>query len=575
MFRMIVSFVLISVGLGGGLRASGDGIISGPLVVSERWPQATDLAMWTKDVMRIEGLENASETAQGKAFFEWLRLYCRMAVGGMIQAHEGEYNNEKYVLDAHKNLFVYGWGYCDTCSRIADAAWSEYKQDPTAAERVVVKNEGLGFHTMYRLRLDGNYGAFDPRYGYYLIERDAPDARILDWAEVGVDENIHKNKAYKHRSRPFFEYFGREWRRTLNLEPVYFKSQHEWEQAGSPLEGVFGNSHYKMGTRFHDMDFRLPKGTVIERFWDNSARKFYAPVGKSATRELPFLPAGRFYRVTETMLDGNWPKYDPNYRWAKPYLVSVPKGEGYDSEMEGGRTVGQAWGRTTYRAPLAEPEVKEMLTAESNLTHAAAVPYLRPATPDAGGQATFDFYSPYVLVDGALELELAGDGADTTVEVRALQAKPSSPDLPDVWSEWQRLPSRGGKLTADIGRPRFNGRDVSIHGVYRFQVRISVSPRAERTTVLGLNALRLQLDFENGIMALPQIFEGKNKIHFKVRDGSRLRGNIEVTYRYETAAGERTHRQSLRPADFHANMATYTIEAPGLLRCKSVSVAYQ
>src|SRR5688572_27803686 len=79
---------------------------SGPLVINDRWPRATDLVSWTKDVMRIEGLDKAPETAQGKAFFRWLRLYCRMAVGGMIQAHEGDYGKEKYVLDAHKTLFV-------------------------------------------------------------------------------------------------------------------------------------------------------------------------------------------------------------------------------------------------------------------------------------------------------------------------------------------------------------------------------------------------------------------------------------------------------------------------------------
>lgn len=65
--------------------------IRGPLVVSERWPSSTDLRTWTQDVMRIEGLENASENAQGKAFFRWLRLFSRMATGGMIQAYEGPY----------------------------------------------------------------------------------------------------------------------------------------------------------------------------------------------------------------------------------------------------------------------------------------------------------------------------------------------------------------------------------------------------------------------------------------------------------------------------------------------------
>ncbi len=161
--------------------------VTGPLVVSDRWPECTDLVTWTRDVMRLEGLEKASETAQGKAFFRWLRLFNRMATGGMIQAHEGEYGKERYVLDSHKHLFVYGWGYCDTTSRIAEAAWVEFKKDRRAAERVCVQHPEGGFHTMYRLRLDGGHGAFDPRYGYYVVERDAADARVLDWDGVGVD----------------------------------------------------------------------------------------------------------------------------------------------------------------------------------------------------------------------------------------------------------------------------------------------------------------------------------------------------------------------------------------------------
>ncbi len=267
------------------MRGAGSGTISGTLVSNEQWPRSTDLVTWTTDVMRIEGLEHASETAQGKKFFEWLRLFCRMAVGGMIQAYEGDYGKEKYVTDAHKNLFVYGWGYCDTCSRIADAAWKEYKRDRLAAQRVVVQHPEGGYHTMYRLRLDGHYGAFDPRYGYYLIDRDAPDARVLDWAEVGVDANITKNLGYKNRSKPFFEIAGIEWKRALDLQPVFFESETAWRKAGAPKESVFENSQYQMGTRFHDMAFRVPRGTTIERFWDNSARQFYVPAGKHTQRQ--------------------------------------------------------------------------------------------------------------------------------------------------------------------------------------------------------------------------------------------------------------------------------------------------
>ncbi|MCP5110838.1 MAG: hypothetical protein GY953_08395, partial [bacterium] len=113
----ILSFVLFFVC---GSAAAGDpGVMTGPLVVSDRWPESTDLNSWTHDVFRLAGVENSSETAKGRAFFEWLRLFNRMATGGMIQSYEGPHGAESSVLDTHKQLFVYGWGFCDTHSRIA------------------------------------------------------------------------------------------------------------------------------------------------------------------------------------------------------------------------------------------------------------------------------------------------------------------------------------------------------------------------------------------------------------------------------------------------------------------------
>ena len=549
-------------------------VVSGPLVTSDGWPRSTNLAAWTRDVMRIEGLEKAPETAQGKAFFEWLRLFNRMAVGGMIQAYEGDYDKERYVTDANKNMFVYGWGYCDTSSRIAEAAWKEFKQDAGAAERVCVQHDDGGYHTMFRLRLDGHYGAFDPRYGYYLVERDAPDARILDWAEVGDDENIRRNKTFRYRSRPFFEIFGLEWERAFLLKPAYFESENLWHKAGAPKETVFGNSQYRIGTRLHDMDFRLPKGTAIERFWDNSERKFYVPAGRQTQRELPFRAAGRFYRVNETSLEGNWPKYDPNYKKAQPYLAAIPVGEGYPKDLEGGRTIGQAWGRLRYEPDLKDPQLLDAVAAGATLVHAASAPYLRPAQPAGGGAATLDFYSPYVLVDGTLEAGLAGAGDDVKLEIRTQKPKNASEAEPEAWSAWQTLAAGPGAVTTELGRPRFNGKDVSIHGVYRFQLRLTVNPSAGRPAPAGLSALRLALSFENGIMSIPRIFAGSNTVRFAVRDAKLLRGPVRVTYRYRTAAGEQTHTKVLEPADFRGNEASYKLDAPGLTRCNSIAISY-
>jgi pimeloyl-ACP methyl ester carboxylesterase len=505
--------------------------VEGAVLSNDAWPRATSLAEWTADVIRISKLETATETAQAKAFFEWLRLFSRMAVGGMIQAFEGPYGKETPVLDAHKQLFVYGWGFCDTTSRIAEAAWQSYKRDPRAAERVCVQHDDGGYHTMFRLRLDGRYAAFDPRYGYYLIDRDAAGARILDWAELNGKFEI--NRAYKHRARPFFEVGGKEWERALLLHPAYYESENAWRAAGAPKEHVFGDGKYKMGTVYHDMTFSLKPGMTIDRHWDNSARKFYVPAGTHTRREWPFLPSGRFYRVTETSHQANWPNYDPNYQRARPYLATVPTDEGYPPEVAGGRTIGQAYGIINYK-----PDPSSL--------------------PFTNGEEVIDIRSPFVLVDGALSMT----GDVSSVEIRTLAPKTKDASGPDRWSDWQQLASR----SIELGRPRFNGSDVSIHGIYRFQLRIKSPSKPE--------ALSLKLYFENGIMSIPPLFSGRNTLRFRLADASALFAPVTVLYNYDTAAGAKTARHTLRREDFQNGEAVFTLDAPGLTRCRSLSISY-
>ena len=154
--------------------------VEGPLVVSDRWPECTDLLTWADDIFRIDGVSHGSERDKAVSFHNWLRLFNRLCegVGGMAHAIEGAYGEEAFLHDAHKHLFVYGWGYCSTHALVAEALWQELLGDPLAADRVICMHENGGFHTMHRLRMDGHFGAFDARYGYYLLEKDAPDARI-------------------------------------------------------------------------------------------------------------------------------------------------------------------------------------------------------------------------------------------------------------------------------------------------------------------------------------------------------------------------------------------------------------
>jgi len=543
--------------------------VEGTVLSNDAWPRATRLSEWTSDVMRISGVERASETAQGKAFFEWLRLFSRMAVGGMIQSFEGEYGKERSVMDGHKQLFVYGWGFCDTSSRIAEAAWQEYKRDALAGERVITQHADGGYHTMYRLRMDGRYGAFDPRYGYYLVERDAPDARVLDWSELNGKFII--NRSYKHRSRPFFEIGRVEWDRALLIQPGYFKSEAAWRAAGAPIENVFGDGAYKMGTAYHEMSFTLKRGMTVTRYWDNSARKYYVPAGAHTKREWPFLASGRFYRVTENSHGGNWPRYDPNHARAKAYLSAVPMGEGYPEELAGSRSIGQAYGVIEYKPKLENAVYLDAVEAGATLVHAKTAPYLRPKQATDGGEAVFDVRSPFVLVDGTLSTVVAG-GAE--ISIRTLAPKTRNASEPDQWSAWQPLYTAEGAREVELGSARFNGRDVSIHGAYRFQVRVKVNKDAGRKTAAGLSALSLKLYFENGIMSIPPLFEGKNTLRLRVADAAALSGPVTVTYRYATAGGEKTSQRALGRADFKNGEAAYALEAAGLTRCNSVSISY-
>ena len=85
--------------------------------------------------------------------------------------------------------------------------------------------------------------------------------------------------------------------------------------------------------------------------------------------------------------------------------------------------------------------------------------------------------------------------------------------------------------------------------MYRVQLRLTGKPR-----------LKLSLYFENGIMSIPQVFAGTN--------------TVRVTYRWETAAGAKENVRTLQPSDFRGGEAVYTLDAPGLARCKSVAIAY-
>src|SRR5207247_6774937 len=97
-----------------------------------------------------------------------------------------------------------------------------------------------------------------------------------------------------------------------------------------------------------------------------------------------------------------------NYIWSRAYLTTVPGDEGYNTGVSGGRTIGQAWGRMTYEPDWQSRDFLSVSAVTTDLIHSTTAPYLRPKAETAGGSAVFDFYSPYILVDGLLAGEWSG-----------------------------------------------------------------------------------------------------------------------------------------------------------------------
>jgi len=549
--------------------------VRGPLVVSERWPECTDMLTWLSDVFRLENVQNASERDRAIAFHNWLRLFNRNCQneGGMAHAFEGAWGEEGFLHDAHKHLFVYGWGYCSTHSLIAEALWQEYMQDSLAADRVIVMHENGGYHTMHRLRMDGRFGAFDARYSYYLLEKDTPEARILDWEDIGDDRNIWANMKYNNRCRPFFEFPQKEFQRALWVKhkPI-FESEAAWRAAGTEPEVVFRDRKYKMGTRFHDMRFSLPRGMTIERYWDNSMKKWYIPRKKKDR----FLPEGRFYRVGWSMVGADGEANDPNRPKMKPYLSRVPEGLGYPSHLEGDLSLGQAWGLIRYQPQLARGDLSQVLAQGRGLENHGRAPYVRPAADSGEGEWILEFYSPYIMVDGLVKGELMGTKEDrVSVAFRSQVPKRFDLDEKDRWLDWKVLADKPGEFLATLDRTDAAEGASSLHGAYRFQLRLRFAAAGEASGV-GLKSLGLAAFFENGIMSIPQIFAGDNTIRFKVDDPDQVEADILVTYGWQDAQGaDWSHRMRITPNMFYKdNEACYHLEAPDLVRCNSLVISY-
>ncbi|MEA2062965.1 MAG: hypothetical protein U9P14_04650 [Gemmatimonadota bacterium] len=314
----------------------------------------------------------------------------------------------------------------------------------------------------------------------------------------------------------------------------------------------------------------------IERFWNNKAKKFYNALKTVDRSKDKVHPSGRFFRVTDKMFDSNYEKNDPNFKRAEAYLETIPVDEGYSEDMAGGRTIGQAWGSLEYVAPLDSPGYSDAVSSNRGMLHSQSEPYLRPTSERSPAEVVFDFYCPFILIDGVFGGELSAPHPEdrVSVEFRALYPKPSGRDEPDSWTDWIDIANGPGRFERTLGRNEYKpDYPATVHGKYRFQIKVRAYAAGDPAKV-GLSEFGFKCHFENGIMSIPRLASGTNEITFKVADQAALQSPVTVTYRYQTPGGEKTHRQTLEPADFNANRAVYLIEAPDLLRSNSMAIEY-
>jgi hypothetical protein len=535
--------------------------VTGPLVVSDAWPRCTNLKEWANDVLRIEGKLDASDRDKALALYYWTRLFVMTSKGGN-EPYEGPYGREQYTFDMHKLMFVWGYADCGFQSAAQEAVWCTYKNDNRAARSIRYKAAG---HVMCEVNWGGSWHAYDPLNGIFFVDSDSPTANVLSFAQIATEDALlRKNATFANRSRPFFERV-RSWDQPSERKDLLdirgFAIDHNaWVAGGSDPHVVYGSHTEPLSRSYKDMNWRLPRGTTIERLWD-SGSNFYVPQVMATS----YSTQGKHYRqaVEWGPSTTNWNAQEDAYNFPKcePYLklANDPK-EDYFYRMH---TLFFSTGTSTYRPDLTSEAYLDGVHGTPTLVRGATAPYLRPGAAGTPQSVVFKVVNPYILADGRIIADVAcGAGDAATLSIST-----------DGGANWNQVASGAGSKDVNIGKSRFNATQMSVTGKYEFLLKFECRAGTNPSTV-GLEALRIDTVFDSSLMSLPRLVAGANTLRFKVSDSKAVAAPITVTYRWKTGTADATHTREIRPSDFAGNEATYQVQAPGLTRCVSYTVEY-
>jgi hypothetical protein len=519
------------------------GVIEGPRVACDRWPDSHTLDAFVRDIIRLEGARTDQEKVL--ALFVWNQRVMRHGYGYvegatrevLLQTSLREDADQwRYgVIDPVKILNVYGEGWCDTRSRLFHAL----------CHAAGLKSETVSvFDPKVRVWYRDDDGVerwhfFDPFRSWYVFTRDG--SRIASYEELVTDPTLLT--APSKTSVPF-SYTTEENRTWM------------FQEDGTLFPQNAHTSFKLLPGDYHRMDLSLRRGERLQLNW-SAAGKYYgiyedfreAHACTNGPHSHIFSGPGTehttFAKGGEQIIDPlNWP-YVKNYyrpcdnpacpfagRPVKWYGNGVLTYEPDLSSLARYRDGLYSWG--SYRNVASKPAP-------------AGVPGLRPQRADEESWVLFRVDSPYVLVDGTIDVRARRGAAGDRCTIQL------SVDKGDTWRDvWSAEGLGEQRATVNIGQQPWKTNQSSVVSQYGLLVRVMMKAADPATT--GVDALRITGDLELNMFTLPMLQPGHNRIRFAARHvdaGEALR----VTFGWDDRAGAgRTDVRTIRVAH-----ETYTI----------------
>jgi hypothetical protein len=516
----------------------------GVWIASDRWPDARDLGSWARDAFRLERARTPE--ARAIALYRWT-LVCMGRNGPAPR--EGERGREGYLMDTLKYLAVYGGHYCDGLSRLVITAWQAAGQG--RGRKVVICRLG---HTVAELRYrdaDGRvrWHVFDPQHGWYVFSRGGDHVASL--AEIDADPELLLSPA--DPPRPWF----------------YAQSRHDRyiSREDSTRNPAYGRSPMPR----HRMKLDLRRGERWTRRWAPGAQYWPYAYGPK--------PLAISHVWVEKDLRGGGIKGNFLGERVGPYLYKTPPKTWLlhaDERTRRCRLPGAV--ELRYRVPLAAGSFREgALSAEglaSEHRPARERALLHPARRQDLAQLVYEVRTPYVITDAWVEAAVR-TGRDRLDVVGFFVSTDGGSSWEQVWgnpfAQKGRPDPRPRRIQAAFGAEAYHAEEFSVVGRYGYLLRVDLLARGDPGLV-GLDELTIATDCQCGMMVMPALQPGANRVRVSVGRPPAGGGQLRLDYEWTERGRGARRLAKLLPAKGGTVSVRVGGRRPGDVRMRSVSL---